>query len=356
MVKREVNKIETKHGILNLPNFAPDATRAGVRGLPSKFLRNAGVEVAVVNTYHLMLKPGADLIEQAGGVHSFMNVDFSLVSDSGGYQVFSLVHKNKDLGEVTDEGVRFKNVYNGDWEFLSPESSIEIQMKLGTDIMVLLDDVRPNDREKSEMQEAVERTLAWAKRAKNEYLKHIKKRSLQGKARPKLVAVIQGGPYKDLRKSCAEGLLALEDENFKFDGFGFGGSHLGQDGKVDKEIVEYVSNLIPSDRFAFALGVGRIEDIAFMKSVGWQLFDCTIPTREARHGKVFVKQGDKIESFNLKNAKYKEDFEPIDKTCPCGCNNYSKAYLHHLLNVGDFGAFLILQRHNLKVYTEFVRS
>ncbi len=355
-MQRKINKIETRHSELFLPNFAPDATRAGVRGLPSEFLKGVGVEVAVVNTYHLMLKPGADLIERAGGVHAFMNVDFPLVSDSGGYQVFSLVHQNKDLGEVTDDGVRFKNVYNGDWEFLSPESSIEIQMKLGTDIMVLLDDVRPNDREKSEMQEAVERTLAWAKRAKDEYLRQLGKRDLQGKARPKLVAVIQGGPHKDLRDACAEGLLALEDDDFKFDGFGFGGSHLGEDGKVDKEIVEHVSNLIPPDRFAFALGVGRIKDIAFMKSVGWQLFDCTIPTREARHGKVFVKKGDATESFNLKNASCKEDFEPIDETCSCGCANYSKAYLHHLLNVGDFGAFVILQRHNLRVYEEFVRS
>ena len=303
-----------------------------------------------------MLKPGADLIEQAGGVHSFMNVDIPLISDSGGYQVFSLVHKNKDLGEVTDEGVKFKNVYNGDWEFLTPEKSIEIQMKLGTDVMVLLDDVRPNDRDKKEIEYAVDRTLSWAERAKKEYLRQLQGRALQGRARPKLVAVIQGGPYKDLRKACAEGLLALEDESFRFDGFGFGGSHLKENGELDKEMVGYVSELIPSDRFAFALGVGRIEDIEFMKSVGWQLFDCTIPTREARHGKVFTDKGDKVESFNLKNAKYKYDFEPIDKTCSCGCSNYSKAYLHHLLNVGDFGAFLILQRHNLKVYSKFVRQ
>ncbi len=354
-MQREINKIETARGDLALPNFAPDATRAGVRGIPSEFLKGAGVEVAVVNTYHLMLKPGADLIEKAGGAHSFMNIDFPLVSDSGGYQVFSLVHQNKDLGKVTDDGVKFKNVYNGDWEFLSPEASIEIQMKLGTDIMVLLDDVRPNDREKNEMQEAVERTLVWAKRAKAEYLRQTESRDLQGKARPKLVAVIQGGPHKDLRQACADGLLALEDENFKFDGFGFGGSHLGQDGKVDKEIVEYVSGLIPLDRFAFALGVGRIEDIEFMKSVGWQLFDCTIPTREARHGKVFVKKDDKIESFNLKNARFKEDFAVLDESCSCGCANYSKAYLHHLLNVGDSSVFLILERHNLKLYGDFVR-
>ena len=350
------NKIETAHGDLLLPAFAPDATRAAVRGLPSTEIADLGVEVMVVNTYHLMLKPGVELIEKLGGVHKFMSWDKVLVSDSGGYQVFSLVHKNPELGKVRDEGVKFKNVYNGDWEFLSPERSIQIQFGLGTDIMVLLDDVRPNDRDKSEMEEAVERTLAWAARQKEEYLRQAKARAATGRARPKLVAVIQGGPYKDLRQKCAEGLLALEDENFRFDGFGFGGSHLDSGGEPDEEIIEFVGSLIPSDRFAFALGVGRPKDIALMKKYGWNLFDCTIPTREARHGKVFIEHEDGLQEINIKNAKYKSDPEPIDMFCDCGCKSYSKAYLHHLFNVKDFGVFQILEKHNLKVYTKFVKS
>ncbi len=350
------NKIETVHGDLLLPTFAPDATRAAVRGLPIHVLKDSGIDVLVVNTYHLMLKPGAKLIEELGGVHKFMSWDGPIISDSGGYQVFSLVHKDSKLGMVTDDGVKFKNVYNGDWEFLSPERSIQIQFQLGTDIMVLLDDVRPNDRDKEEMELAVERTLQWAARQKEEFLRQVSAKALNENTRPKLVAVIQGGPHKDLRQKCAEGLLALEDETFKFDGFGFGGSHLGKNGKVDEEIVEFVASLIPDDRFAFALGVGRPEDIKVMKKHGWNLFDCTIPTREARHGKVFIYKAGKLEAINIKNAKFKEDREPIDPTCSCGCGVYSKAYLHHLFNVNDFGVYQILEKHNLYVYSKFVKE
>ncbi len=350
-----VNNIETKHGMLHLPAFAPDATRAGVKGLETHTLKGVGIEVLVVNTYHLMLKPGADLIESMGGIHKFMSWNGVVASDSGGYQVFSLVHKNPELGQVTDEGVKFRNVYNGDWEFLTPEKSMEIQFKLGSDIMVLLDDVRPNDRSKEEIDMAIERTLSWAERQKKKYLELCKIYCTDSVC-PKLVAVIQGGPYKDLREKCAEGLLALEDDNFKFDGFGFGGSHLSQDGEIDKEIVEFTSNLIPSDRFAFALGVGRLADMELMKKCGWNLFDCTIPTREARHGKIFVKTNDGIEVINIKNSQYKNNKEVIDSNCDCGCSGYSLAYLHHLFNVGDFAVYTILQRHNLKVYTDFIKT
>ncbi len=350
---QRVNNIHTKHGILELPKFAPDATRGGVKGLETDSLKKVGVEVMVVNTYHLMLKPGADLIESLGGIHAFMNWDGVLASDSGGYQVFSLVHKDSNLGKVFDEGVKFKNVYNGDWEFLTPEKSIEIQFKLGTDIMVLLDDVRPNARSKEEIKEAVKRTISWAKRAKDEYVKQINMRGLN-KNKPKLVAVIQGGPHIDLREECFNGLVALEDEDFKFDGFGFGGSHLNEKGELDEKIVEFTANLIPKDRFAFALGVGRLSDIEFMKKCGWNLFDCTIPTREARHGKIFVKSNDGVRVINIKNSKHRNNENVIDPHCDCGCSRYSLAYLHHLFNVGDFSVYTILQRHNLKVYTEFV--
>ena len=352
-----MNKLETSHGVLELPNFAPDATRAGVKNLPTHILRDSGVEVLVVNTYHLMLKPGADLIEKAGGVHKFMNWDLPIASDSGGYQVFSLVHQNPELGKVTDKGVKFKNVYNGDWEFLSPEDSIKIQMKLGTDIMVVLDDVRPNDRDKKEMQEAVQRTIAWAARARDEYLRQLENRKDKWNVPPKLVAVIQGGPFEDLREECAEGLLALETDEFKFDGFGFGGSHLDTNGQIMENIIEKTASLIPGDRFSFALGVGRPKDILIFKKYGWQLFDCTIPTREARHGKVFVKnKAGAPEEVNIKNAKFKEDFSKIDDSCDCGCENYTKAYLHHLHNIKDPAVNIILERHNLKVYSEFVRA
>lgn len=352
-IKRKVNE---KEKILRLPNFAPDATRAGIKALPSAELKSAGVEALVVNTYHLMLKPGADLIESAGGIHSFMSWDGWTISDSGGYQVFSLVHSNPGLGKVTDEGVKFKNVYNGDWEFLSPEDSIKIQMKLGTDIMVLLDDVRPTDRDKAEMEEAVWRTVEWAKRQKKTFLEEIQKRELNEESRPKLVAVIQGGPFEDLRELCAKELLALEDRNFRFDGFGFGGNHLDSDGNLMENILQVTANLIPNDRFKFALGIGRPRDIEVAKSFGWNLFDCTIPTREARHGKVFYFEGTELKSQNLKNAKFKEDFSKIDESCDCGCSTYSKAYLHHLLNVKDPAAYTILEKHNLSVYTKFVKK
>ncbi len=352
-IKRKINGEEK---VLKLPNFAPDATRAGVKALPTSELKGVGVEALVVNTYHLMLKPGADLIEKAGGIHKFMSWDGWAISDSGGYQVFSLVHRNPELGKVLDDGVRFKNVYNGDWEFLTPEDSIKIQMKLGTDIMVLLDDVRPTDRDKGEMKDAVLRTIEWAKLQKQVFLDELEKRGLDDESRPKLVAVIQGGPFEDLRALCAEGLLALEDENFRFDGFGFGGNHLDADGNLMENILQVTATLIPDDRFKFALGIGRPRDIEVAKSFGWNLFDCTIPTREARHGKVFFFEQGELASENLKNAKFRKDFSKIDETCDCGCNTYSKAYLHHLINVKDPAVYMILEKHNLKVYTRFVKN
>ncbi len=349
-------KVKGKEKLLSLPNFAPDATRAGVKALPSTELKGAGVEVLVVNTYHLMLKPGADLVEKAGGIHKFMSWDGWAISDSGGYQVFSLVHRNPELGKVTDDGVKFKNVYNGDWEFLTPEDSIKIQMKLGTDIMVLLDDVRPTDRDKAEMEDAVWRTLEWAKLQKQLFLDEVQKRGWSEDERPKLVAVIQGGPFEDLRELCAKELLKLEDEIFRFDGFGFGGNHLDADGNLMENILQVTAELIPDDRFKFALGIGRPRDIEVAKSFGWNLFDCTIPTREARHGKVFFFELGELKSENLKNAKFKEDFSKIDDACDCGCSVYNKAYLHHLLNVKDPALYTILEKHNLKVYTEFVKN
>ena len=348
--------VKGKEKILNLPNFAPDATRAGVKGLPSEYLANTGTEAVVVNTYHLMLKPGAQTIAKAGGIHKFMSWDGFAISDSGGYQVFSLVHKDKSLGRVEKDGVKFKNVYNGSWEFLSPERSIEIQMDLGTDIMVLLDDVRPNNSDKETMKRSIDTTLSWAKIQKKKFLQEAETRGFDEKSRPKLTAVIQGGVFDDLRKYCMEGLLALEDDKFKFDGFGFGGSHINEEGELMKDALEFTASLIPPGRYAFALGIGRPSDIAFAKSVGWNLFDCTVPTREARHGKVFYAEGDKLRHFNIKNSKFKDDFTPLFTDCYCGCSEYTKAYLHHLFSVQDPGVFTILQKHNLTIYTKFVKG
>ncbi len=345
--------IQTPHGELITPFFMPDATRSGIRGLPMEHIGSSGIEALCMNTYHLMLRPGVDTIRRAGGLHAFSGWSGPILTDSGGYQVFSLIHKNPKLGKVTEEGAKFRDVYSGDWRMLTPELSIQIQCDLGVDMMVILDDVRPNDRSKDELNDAVERTIRWAKRAWAEYNKQWKQRGWTEEARPKIFGVIQGGPYLDLRQKCIEGLLEVGE----WDGFGFGGLHIDSEGNLMHELVEGVAKMIPDERLKFALGVGNPSDIKQFVKYGWDMFDCTIPTRDGRHGKAFIYgDGSNITSENIGTATNIAELTPVESACECGCAVYTRGYLRHLLQVNDPAAGAVIMRHNLHVYAKLLKS
>jgi queuine tRNA-ribosyltransferase len=343
----------------------PDATRASVRGVAASEVKGSGIEALVVNTYHLFLQPGEALIEKSGGIHRFMDWDGPILSDSGGYQVYSLVHRNSDMGEITEEGVAFKSVLDGSRHLLTPERAIQIQFSLGVDMMVCLDDPRPNDVSEEEAHLAVERTLRWAKRCKVEYEKQIIERGLNDRVRPLLFGVVQGGLFVSLREKCADGLVGIG-----FDGYGFGGRHIDDEGNFLEEILRETAGFIPEESIRFALGIGTPSDIVRCHAFGWDMFDCVIPTREGRHGRLFVykksitngqnpisKEGNFYETINIVNERFREDFTPVDPDCDCElCAKYTKAYLKHLFKVGDPLAGRLASLHNLRFYARLMAS
>lgn len=367
----------------------PDATRGFVRSMGKNDLERIGVSPMVINTYHLYLEPGLDIIKKAGGAHKFMNWEKPILSDSGGFQVFSLIHKNPKLGRITEKEVIFKSPLDGSKHKLSPEKAIEIQFDLGVDIMVVLDDPPPNDYSKEKISLAVERTIRWAKRCMVEYKRQIKLRKIEEKNRPLIFCVIQGGEYIDLRKHCAEELIKIgfsaeDGPALSWDGYGFGARHLDSDGNFMEEVLRETASFIPEDALRFALGVGTPDDIIRCASLGWDMFDCVIPTREGRHGRLFLwkntsssapllakergrktpspLQGegwdevDFYETINITNGKFKSEFSPIDDNCDCElCQNYSRAYIHHLFAVGEPLGMRLASIHNLKFYMELMK-
>jgi queuine tRNA-ribosyltransferase len=288
-----------------------------------------------------------------------MHWDKPLLSDSGGYQVFSLIHKNPRMGKITDEKVIFRSPLDGTLHELTPEKAIQIQFDLGVDMMVCLDDPPPNAYSKEKIAQAVERTLRWARRCKIEFELQIKKRKIVAKNKPLIFGVIQGGEHLDLRKRCAQGLIEIG-----FDGYGFGARHVDAEGKFLEEVMRYTARLIPENSLRFALGVGTPEDIVKCHSYGWDMFDCVIPTREGRHGRIFLwKNKLKIQgrtfysTLNINNEKFKKDFKAIDAKCACyTCQNFTKGYLHHLFKMKDPLAGRLASIHNLKFYLELMEA
>jgi queuine tRNA-ribosyltransferase len=367
--------LTTKTGSLQTPFFMPDATRAVVRGVAGGDVEAVGIEAMVVNTYHLMLQPGQDFIKKAGGVHTFMHWDKPLLSDSGGYQVFSLIHKNKELGRITEDGAEFRSILDGSKQLLTPERAINIELDLGVDMLVVLDDPRPNSAPEGEVRLAVERTLRWAKRCKIEYEKQIIARGLDETTRPLIFGVVQGGMFRHLRKECLDGLVAIG-----FDGYGFGGRHVDMEGNFLEDIVSYTASIIPEESLRFALGIGTPSDIVRCYQMGWDMFDCVIPTREGRHGRLFLwKSGiwnlesgilgkEKNSKFknqdstfyttiNISNEQFKEDFTPVDATCDCVlCTKHTRAYLKHLFKVADPLAGQLASLHNLRFYMKLMEK
>ena len=317
--------IKTNYGEYDTPMFMPVGTQGTVKTLAPEELKAMDAGIILANTYHLWLRPGEDVVAHAGGLHKFMNWDGPILTDSGGFQVFSLAKKK----DITEEGVKFKNQYNGDPLFLTPEKSIEIQNKLDSDIAMSFDECVAWPSNHDYIASSVERTLNWAKRGK----------AVFNNERQSLFGIVQGGEYPDLRRHCAEELTKMN-----FDGYSVGGTSVGEDKPTMYKMVEYSTKYLPKEKVRYLMGVGDPIDIVENVIRGIDIFDCVSPTRLARHGHALTKYG----KINLKNAKYKEDFTPISSECDCyACKNYTKAYIKHLINAEEtFGARL-LSIHNI---------
>ncbi len=323
--KARLGKIKTNYGEYETPMFMPVGTQATVKTLSPEELKDVHAGIILSNTYHLWLRPGEDVVNIAGGLHQFMNWNGPILTDSGGFQVFSLANKK----DITEEGVKFKNHLNGDNLLLTPEKSIEIQNKLDSDIAMSFDECIGWPASYEYCKNSVDRTLRWAKRGKDVFLNP--KQSLFG--------IVQGGEYEDLRKYCAEELVKMD-----FDGYSIGGTSVGEDKPTMYKMVSYSTKYLPENKVRYLMGVGDPIDIIENVIRGIDIFDCVSPTRLARHGHAYTKFG----KINLKNAKYKTDFTPIDD-CDCyACKNFTKAYIRHLITANEtFGARL-LSIHNIR--------
>lgn len=333
LIKKDNNarlgKLHTNHGTVETPMFMPVGTLANVKTLTPEQVKATNAGVILSNTYHLWLRPGEDIVNKAGGLHKFMNYDGPILTDSGGFQVFSLA-KNKKK-DITEEGVHFKSHIDGKALFLTPEKSIEIQNKLDSDIAMSFDECPPASADYNYLKNSVERTLRWAKRGKDVF--NNENQSLFG--------IIQGGPIEELRNYSA-----IETVKMDFDGYSIGG--VANDGESKEDMykaIDYSVPFIPEDKPRYLMGVGEPIDILEGVERGIDMFDCVLPTRLARHGNAFTRNG----KINLKNAKYKEDFTPIEDNCDCyTCKNYTKAYVKHLINCEESLGGTLLSIHNIR--------
>ncbi len=350
--------VATPHGILETPFFMPDATYGVVKHLSEQELEKIGVPAMVVNTYHLYLNIGVDRIKKLGGIHKLMACKKPLLSDSGGFQIFSLIHKNNQKnGKILADKVIFSSPLDGSRHELTPAKSIQIQFDLGTDMIVCLDDCRPNDTDQHQAVEAIQRTVAWAKLCKQEYDRQIKKRHLKGKLRPLLFGVVQGGIFPALRQTCAASLAAIG-----FDGLGYGARPVDENGVFLSDVLRTTAVNIPDNYLKFALGVGTPEDILRCVKLGWDMFDCVIPTREGRHGRLYqfsnhIVSKDFYKVLNSNSAQFKNNLEPINKKSSLKeLQIYSKAYLHHLFKIKEPLAQRLATLNNLEFYTNLLQQ
>lgn len=370
--KARLGSLSTAHGQIQTPFFMPDATRAAVKGLSINDLEILNLQAMVINTYHLYLQPGIDLMKKSQGAHKFMNWSKPLLSDSGGYQVYSLIHKNKTLGKITDEKVVFKSPLDGSHHEFTPEKSIQIQFNLSADMIVCLDDCPPNDLSNEKMKQSIQRTIAWAQRCKKEYDRQVKIKKLASQ-KPLLFGVIQGGTNLAMRKECVEELVKIG-----FDGYGYGARPVDGDGKFLAEVLQYTAEQVPIDKLRFGLGIGLPEDIVRCVKIGWDMFDCVIPTREGRHGRLFcwkrnqkyeAQNSQQIKNFNFLNSKYfyytinitnatfKKDFSPINEYSKIPeLREHSKAYLYHLLKTQEGLGYRLASLNNLEFYLDLMRK
>lgn len=324
--KARYGVIHSKYGDFNTPMFMPVGTRATVKTLSVEELYACNTGIILANTYHLWLRPGPDIIEKAGGIHKFMNYNRPMLTDSGGFQVFSLANPK----DISEEGVKFKSHIDGSNLFLTPEKSIEIQNKIGADIIMSFDECPYYPCTYEYMKNSVERTLRWAKRGKDTHKNDNQM----------LFGIVQGGEFKDLREYSAK-----ETVKMNFDGYSIGGTSVGEDKKTMYEMIDNCIDFLPTDKIRYLMGVGDPLDILEGVERGVDIFDCVLPTRIARHGNAFTRYG----KMNLKNAKFKDDFAPVEDSCDCYCcNNYTRSYIRHLFSVDEVLGQRLLSIHNIR--------
>lgn len=325
--------------------FMPDATRGAVRYLTTKQLEETKTEALVTNTLHLLIHPGPDVIQQLGGIKKMMGWNGIVFTDSGGFQLFSLLHSKKWKGKVHENGATFKSPKEGNTYELTPETSIDIQIKIGSDVLVTLDDCRDTNLSRKEADKSVERTINWALRCKKHFENEYGGSKQTGKL---LTCVVQGANFPDLRSYCAKELVKIG-----FDGYNFGGYVVDSDGQLVVDEMNAVIENIPKDTIKYAMGVGKPEDIVRAAKIGFNLFDTVLVTRNARHGTIYTSEG----ILRIKNSEMGLDSKPLDSECDCECcRNYSRAYLHHMLKNGEATALTLLTIHNLTFYQNLIKN
>jgi queuine tRNA-ribosyltransferase len=325
--------VSTPHGVVRTPAFMPVGTSGAVKAVTTGELRRCGAEIVLANTYHLHIRPGHEVIRDLGGLHRFMNWSGPILTDSGGYQVFSM----SNLVKIGEEGVRFRSHLDGASLMLSPELAMEIQAALGSDFPMVLDECTGLPAPREKVAAAVERTTRWARRCRESY---------DGPGRP--FGIVQGGTFPELREASARDLIDLD-----FAGYAIGGVNVGETVDDANLAVRVTADLLPRDRPRYLMGVGRPEDLVEAVSAGVDMFDCVIPTRNARNGQLFTSRG----RINIKRSEYRTDDAPLDPDCPCeACRDYTRAYLRHLFVSGEILAARLHTIHNLTYYLRLMES
>lgn len=322
-------RISCPRGEIETPAFMPVGTQGTVKGMLPEALKEIGAQIVLANTYHLYLRPGHELVQRLGGLHKFMHWDRPILTDSGGFQVFSL----GDLRKITEEGAAFQSHLDGSRHLLTPELSVEIQLALGSDIVMVFDECIPHPAERAYVAESTARSLRWAERCR---------RALPTGSAVALFGIVQGGMDRDLRCRSAEGLREIG-----FEGYALGGLSVGEETSLMYETMEYALPLLPADRPRYVMGVGTPENLVEGVARGCDMFDCVMPTRNARNGVLFTSFG----KISIKQSRYREDEQPIDPECDCYvCRHYSRAYLRHLYQSGEILASVLNTHHNLAYY------
>ena len=328
-----LGRLETAHGAIETPCFMPVGTQGTVKAVLPRDLKEMGCQILLGNTYHLHVRPGAELIQQLGGLHKFMGWDRPILTDSGGYQVFSLGAMRK----LSEEGVRFQSQLDGSYHMLTPEKVVGIQEALGSDIAMILDECIPHDADRDYVRSSTERTVRWAERC-------LRARAAKDQL---LFGIVQGGMHEDLRRWCVDKMRAMP-----FDGFAVGGLGVGEGETTLRAISSFTAELLPQDRPRYLMGVGRPEDIINGIRAGFDMFDCVIPTRNARNGTLFTSQG----RVNIKRADFARDPRSLDEFCECyTCRNFSRAYLRHLYMAGEILSSQLNSLHNLYFYHRLMK-
>jgi queuine tRNA-ribosyltransferase len=331
--------VRTGHSEIETPCFMPVGTQATVKGIPQEVLYgDLGARIILANTYHLFLRPGHESIQRMGGLHKFMSWPGSILTDSGGFQVFSL----SGLRKITDEGVIFQSHLDGDTHTFTPNSTVDVQLALGSDILMMLDECPPYPATREYAEASTRRTVAWAR----EGMAHFRERMRTIPTRHALFPIVQGSMYAELRRQCAAELVELDA-----DGYAIGGLSVGEPRPLSLEMVEATEALLPRDRPRYAMGVGMPEELAEYVARGIDMMDCVLPTRNARNGCLFTSEGRVI----IKHARYKEDLNPLDPNCGCTtCRNYSRAYLRHLFQAGEILYSTLASIHNVRRYLDIM--